>query len=45
MSFTSAELAQGPTYYNYEKRERQTEGEMPSISVFAKDDSGEVYHT
>lgn len=45
VSFTAAELAQGPTYYNYKQRERQTEGEMPGISVFVRDDSGEVYHT
>jgi predicted dithiol-disulfide oxidoreductase (DUF899 family) len=45
VSFTPAKLAQGPTYYNYEKRERQTEGEMPGISVFAKGDDEEIYHT
>jgi predicted dithiol-disulfide oxidoreductase (DUF899 family) len=45
VSFTPAELAQGATYYNYKKRERQTEGEMPGISVFAQGDDGEVYHT
>jgi predicted dithiol-disulfide oxidoreductase (DUF899 family) len=44
VSFTAADLAQGPTYYNYEKRERQTEAEAPGISVFVKDD-GQVYHT
>src|SRR6266516_1088334 len=45
VSFTPAELAQGPTYYNYKKRESQTEGEMPGVSVFAKGDGGEIYHT
>jgi predicted dithiol-disulfide oxidoreductase (DUF899 family) len=45
VSFTSAELAQGPTYYNYKKRESQTEGELPGVSVFATGDDGEIYHT
>ena len=45
VSFTSAELARGPTYYNYKKRESQTEDELPGVSVFATGDNGEIYHT
>jgi len=45
VSFTKEDLAKGPTYYNYEVRESQTEGEAPGISVFVQDESGSVFHT
>jgi predicted dithiol-disulfide oxidoreductase (DUF899 family) len=43
VSFTKEQLAQGKVYYNY----GMTEGfdELPSLSVFYKDDKGEVFHT
>jgi predicted dithiol-disulfide oxidoreductase (DUF899 family) len=45
VSFTRDDLAKGPTYYNFEVREAQTEGEAPGMSVFFKDESGTVFHT
>jgi predicted dithiol-disulfide oxidoreductase (DUF899 family) len=45
VTFTGEDLARGPTSYNYEVREEQTEGEAPGISVFYKDDKGDVFHT
>jgi predicted dithiol-disulfide oxidoreductase (DUF899 family) len=45
VSFTKDDLAKGPTYYNFEVRDPQTEGEAPGISVFIKDESGAVFHT
>src|SRR5262249_35397370 len=45
VSFTKDDLAKGPTYYNFEVRESQTEGEAPGMSVFVKDESGGVFHT
>jgi predicted dithiol-disulfide oxidoreductase (DUF899 family) len=43
VSFTKKEIANGKIYYNYE----MTEGgeEQPGISVFYKDESGDVFHT
>jgi predicted dithiol-disulfide oxidoreductase (DUF899 family) len=43
VSFTEKEIAQGKIYYNYE----MTEGgeEQPGISVFYKDESGDIFHT
>ena len=43
VSFTKQEIANGKIYYNYE----MTEGgeEQPGISVFYKDESGNVFHT
>jgi len=44
VSFTEEEIARGGVYYNYGKMDfPQTEA--PGISVFAKDDDGNVYHT
>jgi predicted dithiol-disulfide oxidoreductase (DUF899 family) len=44
VSFTEEEIARGGVPYNYTKMDfPQTEA--PGISVFAKDDSGNVYHT
>jgi predicted dithiol-disulfide oxidoreductase (DUF899 family) len=45
VSFTKEDLAKGPTYYNFDVRESQTEGEAPGISVFFKDENGTVFHT
>jgi predicted dithiol-disulfide oxidoreductase (DUF899 family) len=45
VSFTQDDLAKGVTYYNFEVREAQTEGEAPGISVFFKDENGVVFHT
>jgi predicted dithiol-disulfide oxidoreductase (DUF899 family) len=45
VSFTKDDLAKGPTYYNFEIRESQTEGEAPGMSVFFKDETGTVFHT
>jgi predicted dithiol-disulfide oxidoreductase (DUF899 family) len=43
VSFTEEELAKGKVYYNYE----MTDGfnELPGISVFHKDDNGDIFHT
>jgi len=43
VSFTKREIADGKIYYNYE----MTKGgdEQPGISVFYKDESGDVFHT
>ena len=35
----------GKTYYNYQIRESQDEGEAPGISVFYKDATGDIFHT
>jgi predicted dithiol-disulfide oxidoreductase (DUF899 family) len=44
VSYTEEEIARGGVYYNYGKMDfPQTEA--PGISVFAKDDAGNVYHT
>jgi predicted dithiol-disulfide oxidoreductase (DUF899 family) len=45
VSFTREDLAKGPTWYNFEPRESQTEGEAPGMSVFFQDDNGAVFHT
>jgi predicted dithiol-disulfide oxidoreductase (DUF899 family) len=45
VSFTREDLAKGPTYYNFELRESQTEGEAPGMSVFVKNENGTVFHT
>ncbi len=44
VSFSKEEVASGSLYYNYEMNVFRSE-EAPGISVFAKDDSGGVYHT
>ena len=44
VSFTQEELAAGEVYYNYHKGFFPAE-EAPGISVFYKDDAGEVFHT
>jgi predicted dithiol-disulfide oxidoreductase (DUF899 family) len=45
VSFTEADLAKGPTYYNYALREPQSAGEGPGASVFYKDEAGDIFHT
>jgi predicted dithiol-disulfide oxidoreductase (DUF899 family) len=44
VSFTPEERAKGEVYYNYGLRPFQSE-EMPGVSVFYKDDAGEIFHT
>lgn len=44
VSFTKEDLAKGDVYYNYEMRKFPAE-EAPGASVFAKDKSGDIYHT
>ena len=45
VSFTKADTAEGDTTYNYELRKEQSEGEAPGISVFTKDERGDIFHT
>src|SRR5712692_4267371 len=42
--FTKDEMATGKVYYNYEMREFPSE-EAPGISVFYKDETGDIFHT
>ncbi|HLI12416.1 MAG TPA: thioredoxin family protein [Alphaproteobacteria bacterium] len=44
VSFTPEQVAAGRTYYNYELRPSAM-SEMPGISVFYKNEAGEVFHT
>ena len=44
VSFAPADLAAGEVYYNYRKQSFQ-HPDAPGVSVFYKDDAGEVYHT
>ena len=44
VSFAPAELAKGEVYYNYDRVAFPSE-EAPGISVFYKNDAGEVFHT
>jgi predicted dithiol-disulfide oxidoreductase (DUF899 family) len=44
VSFTKDDLAKGKTYYNYQERESQSEGEAPGASVFYKDGTGAIFH-
>jgi predicted dithiol-disulfide oxidoreductase (DUF899 family) len=44
VSFTKNELATGEVYYNY-RMTKDGFDELPGLSVFAKDDAGNVYHT
>ena len=44
VSFTKDEIAKGQVYYNYELRPFQSE-ELQGISVFFKDESGDIFHT
>src|SRR5215470_13353778 len=44
VSFTAEQIAQGTTYYNYAMRALKSE-EMSGISVFFKDETGNIFHT
>jgi predicted dithiol-disulfide oxidoreductase (DUF899 family) len=44
VSFTKDQVAKGPVYYNFEPREFPSE-EAPGLSVFYKNEQGEVFHT
>src|SRR5438552_7129262 len=44
VSFTEEEKAKGAVFYNFDRREFRSE-EAPGISVFYKDEYGEVFHT
>ncbi len=44
VSFTKEEIAKGAVDYNFELREFPSE-EAPGISVFYKDEHGDVFHT
>ena len=44
VSFTPEDLAKGEVYYNYRNRSFPNP-DAPGISVFYKDDAGQVYHT
>lgn len=35
----------GLFYYNYEQMSKYPQGEQPGLSVFAKDENGDIYHT
>jgi predicted dithiol-disulfide oxidoreductase (DUF899 family) len=45
VSFTKDDVAKGETYYNYDLRESQSEGEAPGTSVFYKGTTGDIFHT
>jgi predicted dithiol-disulfide oxidoreductase (DUF899 family) len=44
VSFTAEELAKGKIYYNYRMTDAGIE-ELPGLSVFYKDEAGQVFHT
>jgi predicted dithiol-disulfide oxidoreductase (DUF899 family) len=44
VSFTDEQVAKGKVYYNYEMAEGGMD-ELPGLSVFYKNDKGEVFHT
>jgi predicted dithiol-disulfide oxidoreductase (DUF899 family) len=44
VSFTAADKARGKAIYNFELRDYQND-ELPGTSVFAKDETGQVFHT
>ncbi len=43
VSFTEEQVAEGDALYNYERNDEA--GECPGISVFYRDDAGEIFHT
>ena len=45
VSFTKEQLAKGKVYYNYGMIEAHGFDELPGLSVFCKDESGDVFHT
>lgn len=44
VSFTKEEMAKGKVYYNFEMTDATTE-ELHGMSVFIKDDAGNIFHT
>lgn len=44
VSFRSEELERGPVFYNYKEQKLKGE-EQPGLSVFYKDERGEIFHT
>ncbi len=44
VSFTTEELAKGDVYYNYKMGVFPSE-EAPGVSVFYKDEHGDIFHT
>jgi len=44
VSFTKEQMAKGPVDYNFTPREFPSE-EAPGLSVFSKDERGEIFHT
>ena len=44
VSATEAEQAKGEVYYNYGRQELMSD-ELPGLSVFYKDENGDVFHT
>ena len=45
VSFTSEEIAKGNNFYNFERRADESTGEAPGISMFYKDEAGQIFHT
>jgi predicted dithiol-disulfide oxidoreductase (DUF899 family) len=45
VSFTDEDIASGNTMYNYETGGKTHAGEAPGISVFFKDEHGDIFHT
>jgi len=45
VSFTEADRAAGRAFYNYGRTKIETSPDMFGVSIFAKDDDGDVYHT
>jgi predicted dithiol-disulfide oxidoreductase (DUF899 family) len=44
VSFTHDEKAKGKVFYNFDRQDYESD-EMPGLSVFCKDDAGNVFHT
>ncbi|MGB8037954.1 MAG: DUF899 family protein, partial [Pseudolabrys sp.] len=44
VSFTKDDLAKGQVYYNYQMMKDGFD-ELPGLSVFCKNDTGEIFHT
>ncbi len=44
VSFTKNEMAKGKVYHNYDMQDAVSE-ELPGVSVFYRDATGEVFHT
>jgi len=45
VSFTNEDIAGGNRMYNYEVDGKTTAGEAPGVSVFYKDERGDIFHT